>query len=70
MGVKTSIKLAFVVIMTICALVFVFSGKVSERNFKKKNKNKKQMTESRTVVKIKLICFLVMLISLFICVVI
>lgn len=70
MGVKTSIKLAFVVIMTICALVFVFSGKFSERRFKKKNKNKRQTTESRTVVKIKLVCFLVMLISLFICVVI
>lgn len=70
MGVKTSVKLFFVFVMTVCALVFVFSGKFSERRFKKKNKNKKQMTESRTVVRVKLVCFLLMLISLFICVVI
>lgn len=65
---STIFKLILVGIMTICASISVFSGMFVSRKYKKKNK--KQETEDRNVVRIRLACFLIMLVCLFICVVI
>ena len=64
---RTVIKLILVGVMTVCAVISVFVGMVSEHKVKKKNQ--KQMTADRTVVKVRLTCFLIMMVSLFICVV-
>ena len=64
----TIFKLILVGIMTICAGVSVFSGMFTSRKYKKQNK--KQETQDRNVVRIRLACFLIMLVCLFLCVVI
>lgn len=66
MATSTTIKLVLVFVMSICAGVSVFAGVISNR----KNKDPKRMTESRNVVRIRLACFLIMLVCLLICVLI
>lgn len=66
MTARTIVKIIFLVIMTICAAISVISGFVIER----KNRESKKVVISRKVMRARMICFLVMLISLFICVVI
>ena len=66
MTTSTTIKLILVFVMTICAGISVFAGVISNR----KNKDPKRMTQSRTVVRIRLACFLAMLVCLLICVLI
>ena len=67
MSVRTVIKLILVGVMTVCAVISVFVGMVSEHKVKKKNE--KQMTADRTVVKVRLAGLLIMAACLFICVV-
>ena len=66
-------KIILLLVITVCALIAVFSGFVVERKEKKKNGKKqdyKNLQQNRTVIKIRLICFLIMLVCLFICIVI
>ena len=73
MAAKTIVKLVFVVIMSIAAFLFVFSGLAVDRKTRKqyKKENRKQdIVVDRRVIKLRMICFLTMLVSLFICVVI
>ena len=64
----TIFKLILVGIMSVCASISVFSGMFTSRKYKKQNK--RQETQDRNVVKIRLTCFLIMLVCLFLCVVI
>lgn len=67
MTVRTILKLVFLVIMTICAAVSMGAGLFVSR---KNKKSKKYVSPTRTVVRIRMFCFLGMLISLFICIII
>ena len=66
MTTSTTIKLILVFVMTVCAAISVCAGIISNH----KNKDPKRMTQSRTVVRIRLGCFLAMLVCLLICVLI
>ena len=59
----TTIKFIFLFVIVICAAVSFMAGFISNR----KNKDPKRMTQSRKVVRIRLVCFLIMLVSLLIC---
>ena len=66
MTARTIVKIIFLVIMTICAVISVVCGYMIER----KNRESKKVVVSRKIMRVRMICFLVMLISLFVCVVI
>lgn len=72
MTTKTVIKLIMLFVISVCAFVAVGAGFIAGK--KEKVNGKKQKPEKavmdRKMVKIRLVCFLVMLICLFICVVI
>lgn len=65
---RTIVKIVFLVIMSICAIISVCAGLFVNRN-NKKNPNK-QVNVSKGIVRIRMACFLLMLVCLFICVVI
>ncbi len=65
MATKTIVKLVFLVIMTIATAIFVFANKFAELRGKIK-KEGNQYTISKSVVRVKLISFLVLLICAFI----
>ena len=67
MPARTIAKIVFLVIISICAVIAVFSGVIVGR----KNKDSKMdKFTARFIMRIRLGCFLVMLICLFICLVI
>lgn len=72
MATKTVVKLILLCIISVCAFVAVGAGFIAGK--KEKVNGKKQKPEKavmdRKMVKIRLACFLVMLICLFVCVVI
>ena len=67
MSASTITQIVFLIIMTICAVVSLLAGFIGGRNVDKKTK---QATMSRKVIRIRMACFLIMLVCLFICVVI
>ncbi len=69
MGGKTIVKIVFLIIMTICAVISVIASPIAGKR-DKSGKRKEPQTQSRTVVRIRMACFLLMLICLFVCVVI
>lgn len=68
MNAKAITKIVFLVIMTICVIIAVFSKFiVNGRN--KKNGAKMSTGSARLILRIRMICFVIMLVCLLICVV-
>ena len=66
MTARTIIKLILIALITLCAIASTISGKIIEKKFKKSN----AAYISRLTMRVRMICFLAMMILLFICIII
>ncbi len=67
MSATTITKIVFLALMTMFAIIALFAGFVIGG---KKRQNKKDVMVARQIMKIRLICFVVMLVCLLICIII
>ncbi len=67
MSATTITKIVFLALMTMFAIIALFAGFVISG---KKRQNKKDVMVARQIMKIRLICFVVMLVCLLICIII
>lgn len=66
MTARTIIKLILIALITLCAIASTISGKIIEKKFKKSN----AAYISRLTMRVRMLCFLAMMILLFICIII